>query len=272
MNNDFDKKLKTLNSLIDKYTDKDIVVAFSGGVDSSLVLKLVCEKAKEKNTKVYAITMHTKLHPMKEIEISKSVAKEVGAIHIIIEVDEFKDAGIEDNPKDRCYLCKKHLFNLIMDKAKELNAFYILEGTNEDDLHVYRPGLKALKELGIISPLALAGMTKEEVRKLAAINNISTSDKPSSPCMATRFPYGTKLTVEAMKKVEEAEEYLKTFGLYNVRVRVHGNFARIEVDEKDFLKVIENKKRITDFLKSLGYSYVNLDLEGFRSGSMDIDI
>ena len=272
MNNDFYKKLKTLNSFIDKYTDKDTVVAFSGGVDSSLVLKLACEKAKEKGTKVYAITMHTKLHPMKDIENSKKVAFEVGAEHIIIEVDELKEAGILDNPKDRCYLCKKHLFSLIKVKAEELNVNIILEGTNEDDLHVYRPGLKALKELGILSPLALLGFTKEEVRKLANEKNISVSNRPSSPCMATRFVYGTRLDFNEMKKVDIVENFLKELDLYNVRLRIHGDIARIEVDDSDFDKVMKNKTKIVYKLKSLGYIYICLDLEGFRSGSMDINL
>lgn len=148
----------------------------------------------------------------------------------------------------------------------------ILEGTNEDDLHVYRPGIKALKELRIASPLAETHMTKAEVRQMAAEYGLSVAAKPAAPCLATRFPYGTSLTYEKIQQVEKGEIYLKSLGLGNVRLRVHETVARIEADEGDFSKIMAQKDQIAAFLKEVGYTYIALDLEGFRSGSMDIDM
>ena len=145
----------------------------------------------------------------------------------------------------------------------------ILEGTNADDLLQYRPGLRALQELEIKSPLKEAGLTKDEVRKLSKEYGISVADRPSSPCLATRFPYGDKLTIEKLNQVEQGEIYLKSLGLYNVRLRIHGTIARIEVDTADIEKLLNHREQIIHHLKSLGYGYITLDLEGFRSGSMD---
>lgn len=268
----YEDKKQNLLQIIETYTENDIAVAFSGGVDSSLILKMACDLARKKGKKVYAVTLHTMLHPVHEIEIAKKVAMELGAIHSVIKIDELMDAGIMSNPVDRCYLCKKHLFAEIIKKAKEWNVTVILEGTNEDDLHVYRPGIGALRELGIKSPLAQANITKEEVRQLAYEYKISVSNRPSAPCLATRFPYGTVLTYEKMENVEKGEAFLKTIGIYNVRLRVHDTIARIEVDEQDIPIMLENRKEIVNYLKILGYTYVTIDLQGFRSGSMDVDI
>lgn len=264
-----EKKTKLLIKM-DKYTENDVAVAFSGGVDSSLILKIACNYARKKDKKVYAVTLHTMLHPVNEIENAIKVAKELGAIHFVIKIDELINAGISKNPVNRCYMCKKYLFSEVIKKAKEWNVSTILEGTNEDDLHVYRPGIQAIQELGIISPLAGAGIEKDEVRKMAFELGISVSSRPSAPCLATRFPYGTILTYEKMTNVEKGEEFIRTFGVYNVRLRIHENIARIEVDEQDINKILTNKKDIISYLKNMGYIYVTVDLEGFRSGSMDI--
>lgn len=263
-------KCKKLQSMMEEYTKEDIIIAFSGGVDSSLLLKLACVHAKNNGSKVYAVTLHTMLHPIGELENAKKVAEEVGAIHIVIKVDELKNAGVMNNPVDRCYLCKKYLFKEVMKEAEKLGVNTIIEGTNEDDLHVYRPGIKAIKELGIISPLAMSKITKDEVRKLALEYKVSVSNKPSTPCLATRFPYGTEISYEKMHKVDLGEAYIKSFGVYNIRLRIHENIARIEVDENDIKKVLKYKKDIILYLKKLGYDYITIDLEGFRSGSMDI--
>ena len=145
----------------------------------------------------------------------------------------------------------------------------IMDGTNEDDLHVYRPGIRALRELSIISPLAETEMTKEEIRRMAEEYGLSVATKPSTPCLATRFPYGTQLTYEKMRQVENGEEILKSFGFYNVRLRVHDDIARIETDKEDFEQLLKHKEEIVKELKKIGYDYITLDLEGFRSGSMD---
>lgn len=265
----YEEKCIYLQKLMEKYTQENVVVAFSGGVDSSLLLKIASINAVKNGTKVYAATMHTTLHTMTEIESSKKIAREVGVEHVIISVDELKEAGIENNPVERCYLCKKYLFRSMLNKAENLGIKIVLDGTNEDDLHLFRPGLKALKELEIKSPLAEADFTKADVRKLAEEYKLSVFKKPSTPCLATRFPYGSRLSYEEMKKVEKGEDFLKNLGLYNVRLRVHNDIARIEVDKEDLVKIVVYKEAIISYLKELGYRYITLDLEGFRSGSMD---
>lgn len=262
-------KCQKLTQIIENYTKKDIVVAFSGGVDSSLLLKVACDCAKKSQNKVYAVTIHTTLNSVKEKDFTAEISKKMGAIHKIIEIDELKEAGIINNPKDRCYLCKKYMFSKIYDFAKSVNADIIIEGTNSDDLNTYRPGIKAIRELGIKSPLVEVGMTKEEVRSLALEYDISSSNKPSTPCFATRFEYGMTLSYDEIRTVEKAEEYIKSLGFYNVRLRVHGNVARIEVDSKDLAKLIALRKDIISTVRNLGFKYVTLDLEGFVSGSMD---
>lgn len=266
------EKCEELFRIIDEITKENAAVAFSGGVDSSLLLKLACEGAEKHGVSVYAIAAHTELHPSADLEIAKKVAKESGAEFIVLKLQELEEADIVNNPVDRCYRCKKLLFREIKAKAKELGAEVLVEGTNLDDTKVYRPGLKAITELGVRSPLKEAGFTKDEVRKLAAEYGLSVADRPSTPCLATRFPYGDTLSVEKMKKVEQGEAFLKELGLYNVRLRIHGETARIEVDEKDMSRLLENRKEVVEFLKGLGYWYITLDMEGFRSGSMDIGI
>lgn len=268
----YEEKCENLFRILDKLTKENTAVAFSGGVDSSLLLKLACLRAKKQGTYVYAIAAHTELHPSGDLEIAKRVAEESGAAFTVLKLQELKEADIVNNPVDRCYRCKKLLFKEIKRKAEELGAKVLIEGTNLDDTKVYRPGLKAIEELGIKSPLKDAGFTKKEIRKLAAAYDISVADRPSTPCLATRFPYGAVLSAEKMKKVEQGEAFLRELGLYNVRLRVHGETARIEVDEKDMPKLLESRKEVVEFLKGLGYWYITLDMEGFRSGSMDIGI
>lgn len=266
---DFIRRKGQLLERMAQYAAQDIMVAFSGGVDSSLLLKLACEAAGRTGKKVYGVTVQSKLHPAGEIEAAKETAEEIGAVHLILTVDELKEAGITDNPEDRCYRCKKHLFQRMLQRAEELGIHTILEGTNEDDLHVYRPGIRALRELQITSPLVELHMTKEEVRKLAAEYDLSAASRPAAPCLATRFPYGTALTYEKMRQVEKGESYLKSLGFGNIRLRVHDTVARIEVDEEEFGRLMQHKKEAAAYLKGLGYGYITLDLEGFRSGSMD---
>lgn len=266
---DFELKCQKLTNLIEKYTKNDIVVAFSGGVDSSLLLKIACESAKIHKKKVYAVILYTTLHTVKELDFTVKNAVKMGAVHKIIEIDVLKEAGIENNPKDRCYLCKKYMFSKVTEFAKSVGADVVIDGTNADDIKVYRPGIKALAELGILSPLCEVGMTKEEVRALASKYSISASQKPSTPCLATRFEYGLKLDYDKIRIVEKAEEYIRSFGFYNVRLRVHGSIARIEVDAEDMPLLINKKEDIVSYVKNLGFKYITLDLEGFTSGSMD---
>lgn len=262
-------KKSELFSALDRYTQEEVAVAFSGGADSSFLLKAVCEAARRHGSKVYAVTVQTELHTPSDLQIAEKVAKEMDTCHIILKLDELAEAGIENNPVDRCYRCKKLLFTRIREEMARLGVNRILEGTNADDLTKYRPGLAAIKELGVMSPLADAGITKAEVRTLAAGYGISVAERPASPCMATRFPYGVKLTKENMKRAELGEAYMRAFGFYNVRLRVQDNQARIEVDLEYIPLLLEKRHEIVDYLKNLGYQYVALDLEGFRSGSMD---
>jgi TIGR00268 family protein len=265
----YEEKREALLGRIAEYALEDMIIAFSGGVDSSLLLKLACDAVVKTGKKVYGILLHTMLHPKAELKEAESVAKEAGALFRVLRIDELEGAGIEENPVDRCYRCKRYLFRELQKEAELLGVSRILEGTNEDDLHVYRPGIRAVRELGIVSPLADAGLTKSDVRRLTGEYGISVSGKPSTPCLATRFPYGVRLTYEAMRKVEQGESYLRSLGLGNVRLRVHGNLARLEVDTDEIGRVTERREDIAGYLKNLGYNYVTLDLEGFRTGSMD---
>ncbi len=266
----FDEKCQGLNRLMDDLTKQDIMLAFSGGADSSVLLKAACEQAKKHDTNVYAVTIHTLLHPMKDLELAKRLAKDCGAVHKLLFIDELEEAGIADNPKNRCYLCKKYMFTRILEEAQKWNIEYVIEGTNADDTREYRPGIKALQELGILSPFLRNGFSKEEVRRLGRVYKMAVADKPSTPCLATRFPYQTRLSYENMRKVETIEDYIKQMGFYNVRARIHDNLVRIEVDEKDIPALMEKRRELVSMIKQMGYVYLTVDLEGFRSGSLDI--
>lgn len=269
MNGETQSKEKKLKEILREYTKSHVCLAFSGGTDSSLLLRMTADAAKENKTKVYAVTFNTVLHPSCDLEIAEKVAKEVGVEHEVLFIDELANPAICRNPENRCYLCKKMLFEKLCAFAEKTGAPVIMEGTNEDDLHVYRPGLQAVKELGVKSPLAEAGLTKEEVRLLARNLGISVADRPASPCLATRLPYGAALETGLLRRVEAGEQYLNTLGFSAVRLRIHGDIARIEVPTKDFPSVLTQNTEIVSHLKKLGFLYVTLDLQGFRSGSMD---
>lgn len=265
------EKKKALLARIDEITKQDLCLAFSGGVDSSLLLKLVMDASAKHGTKVYAVTFQTRLHPPCDLETATRVAKEVGAVHEILYVDELEQEAIRCNPENRCYLCKHHLFGKLLEFAHAHGVNQVLDGTNEDDLHVYRPGLKALKEYGVISPLAACHVTKAEVKELAAEYGVSVAHRPSTPCMATRLPYGAEINYDLLDRIAEGEAWLHTmFGAEeNLRLRVHGDIVRLEIAPERMGEVLEKREEITGYLKNLGFSYLTLDLEGFRSGSMD---
>jgi len=269
---DYERKRIALKAYLLELARTDLVVAFSGGVDSAVLLHLCCAAARENGTKVTAIMMQTSLQPYGDADIARKVAIEAGADYEVLQLGGIDEAGIRMNPIDRCYHCKHFLFSKLLEKAALLEAAHVIEGTNGDDLHVYRPGIKALHELGILSPLAQFGITKEEVRRMATEMGLSVAKKPSTPCMATRFPYGTQLDEEIMNRVNEAETWLREQGFYNVRLRVHRDIARIEVGEKDMESLLQIRKKAVEKFKALGFSYITLDMEGYRSGSMDIHI
>lgn len=260
MNNKFEKLKNYLNDL----EKQGLCLAFSGGIDSTLLLYL----CREMN--ILAITFDSDFQTKDEVEQTKSLCKKFGVKQVIIEQNVFDNPLVLDNPKDRCYHCKKFLFQNAVKIAEENSLAHIIDGTNYDDLSVYRPGRKALKELGVISPFAELEITKQEIRDYAKSCGIEIFNKPSSPCLATRFPYGTKLTPEKLAVVEKGEEILKSFGFECCRLRLHNDIARIEILPQNFEILISQKEKITSALKSLGIKYITLDLEGFRSGSMDL--
>jgi len=234
-----------------------------------LLLKAACNISKEKGEKVYAVTFLTKLHPHGEMEEARQTALEFGAIHDVIEVDEFADREILKNPVDRCYRCKRLLFQTLRSYAQERNLLALADGTNADDLHQYRPGIRALHELGVASPLAECGLTKADVRRLSHTLGLKASEKPSAPCLATRIPYNTLLDFNVLQNIDKGEAFLKELGYPVVRIRLHGDIARIEVPKEKLSNILGDSDLIISRLKGLGFSYVTLDLKGFRSGSMD---
>lgn len=249
---------------------ENIALAFSGGVDSALLLRIAADCVKETKKKLWAVTFETRLHPACDREAAARAAQEAGVEQVVIRIDELAMEELRSNPVDRCYLCKKQLFARLQEFASAQEAC-MLDGTNADDLQVYRPGLKALAEYGVKSPLADCGITKAEVRWLAAEYGISAASRPSTPCMATRLPYGTRLTYELLERIEKAEEWLrKLLGEEtNLRLRVHGEIARIETDDTGMGILLAQRVAVAEKLRQMGFAYITLDLEGFRSGSMD---
>lgn len=267
----YEDKKKELYRRMREYRKSDLCIAFSGGVDSSVLLGAAKAAVGDPSEggEIYAVTFHTMLHPSCDMENAERVAKEAGVSHRIIFVNELEQEEIRFNPVNRCYLCKKALFEKLKDFARQVKAPVILEGTNEDDLHVYRPGRRALEEMGIISPLALCGFTKEEVRRLASELGISVAHRPSVPCLATRLPYGTEIRPEILDKIAAGEGYLKEIGFEEVRLRLHGEIVRIEIPCEQMGRFLEKREEVTNRLKEAGFFYITLDMEGFRSGSMD---
>jgi len=246
-----------------------VAVAFSGGVDSTLLLKISHDVL---GIKAVAVTIKSSFIPERELEESKSFCAENKITQIICPVDVLSIEGLKENPEDRCYICKKNLFTKILETAKENNFAYVIEGSNLDDLGDYRPGLQAIKELGIKSPFVSAGFTKKEIRELSQKLKLKTWDKPSFACLASRFVYGEEITEKKLKMVENAEELLKSSDFRQFRVRLHGNIARIEILPEDFEKILneQTREKIYSELKKLGFSYITLDLKGYRSGSMNL--
>ena len=255
-----------------EHAEEGIAIAFSGGVDSSLLLKVACDIGSSLEQPVLAVTFKTKLHPQGEIQTAKMIASKYGALHRVILVDEFSDPEIVNNPIDRCYRCKSLLFRTLASCADREGYHYLVDGTNYDDKSTYRPGMKALEELGIHSPLMELEITKAQIRSLAADLGILSSNRPSAPCLATRLPYGTKLDVDLLAKIDRGERYFRENGFYNVRLRLHRDILRIEVDQEDFVQLVEQREAYISMLKDMGFHYITMDIEGFRSGSMDINI
>ncbi len=260
------KKLKDyLTSL------ESVAVAYSGGVDSTLLLKVARDVLGDK---AVAVTIFSSLFPHRDYMMSSKFCAENKITQIMCPVDSLKIEGIKENPQNRCYLCKKDLFTRLLERAKENNLANVIDGSNVDDLGDFRPGMKALDELGIKSPFRIIGFTKAEIRELSKNLGLPTWDKPSFACLASRFVYGEEITKEKLNMVENAEDLLMDLGFKQFRVRIHGKMARIEIMPEDFEKIISEKtrKKIYDKLKNLGFSYITLDLKGYRTGSMNEEI
>lgn len=266
----FSQKQEMLVKQLKEETKNPVCLALSGGVDSSLLAALIGKCAAENGTKAYGVTFDTILHPAADMEAARKAAEEGGLLHKVISVNELEFERIKNNPKDRCYICKKGLFQKLKGFAENHGVRTIYEGSNYDDLSQYRPGMKAVKELEISSPLLDHGFTKKEIREWASQLGISSASRPSSPCMATRLPYNEELDLFTLRRIEAAEEALKELGFGVIRVRLHKDVARLEIPVEQFSQALEQVVLIRNILKSLDFRYITLDLEGFRSGSMDI--
>jgi uncharacterized protein len=243
-----------------------VAVAFSSGVDSTFLLKTAHDILGEN---AIAITAKSKCFPKRETVKAKEFCKKEGIKQIAFDFNPFLIEGFAENPENRCYICKKELFSQIKYIAAQNEITHIIEGTNVDDLSDYRPGLKAIEAMKILSPLVGAGLTKPEIRILSKELNLDTYNKASFACLATRFPFGERITEKKLSAIEAAEDMLYNLGFNQFRVRAHGKIARIEVEKKDFENVLLKKEEIAPYFKALGFDYITLDLEGFRSGSMN---
>lgn len=245
-----------------------VAVAFSGGVDSSFLLSAAADAL---GAQAVAITARAEIYPEAEIELAVAVAHDLGVRHVTVEVDPLALQEFVENPPERCYFCKRAVFAEIRRKADELGIAHVADGTNADDASDWRPGSKAVAELGVHSPLREAGLTKDDIRELSRRAGLPTADLPSKACLASRFPYGSRITSGELELVGRAEAALERLGFAGLRVRHHGDIARIELPPDDIARATEpgTRGRIVEALKALGYKYVALDLQGYRTGSLN---
>ncbi|MDI6601656.1 MAG: ATP-dependent sacrificial sulfur transferase LarE [Thermoanaerobacteraceae bacterium] len=262
MNEKYDRLLKYLKGL------DSVLIAFSGGVDSTLLAKASYDALGDR---ALAVTAVSSTYPEREREEARRYAADIGIRHAFIESEELKIEGFARNPVNRCYYCKRELFGKLRDMADREGIRFILDGTNADDLTDYRPGRKAAEEIGVVSPFLELGFTKQDIRDMSKDLGLPTWDKPAYACLSSRFPYGEEITSEKLKRVEMAEDYLLSLGFEGFRVRNHDDIARIELRPEDISRLLDEdlRLRVANKLKEIGYSYVTLDLQGYRRGSMN---
>lgn len=264
------EKRENLKTYLRGITDMggSLAIAFSGGVDSTFLLATAYEVLGDG---VFAMTVKSDFVPVREISEAEVFCRERGIPQYIIETRADSIEGFCENPTNRCYLCKKELFSRISKISQEYGGIAVAEGSNMDDYNDYRPGMMAIRELGILSPLQEAQLNKEEIRVLSYEMGLPTADKPSYACLASRFVYGERITTEKLLMVEKAEYYLNSLGFRHVRVRIHGRLARIEVPASEIRSLFEvvSEQPVVEELKKLGFIYVTLDLQGYRTGSMN---
>ncbi len=244
------------------------IIAFSGGVDSTFLLKVCVDEIEER---ALAVTARSETFPDRELQEAKDLARLIGARHFIIDSEELEVPGFSSNPPNRCFLCKSELFSKLKQVGEDHGIPWIFDGSNLDDQGDFRPGRAAARELGVRSPLEEAGLGKEEIRALSKTLNLPTWDKPAFACLSSRFPYHTKITRPALRQIEDAENFLWNLGMREFRVRHHDTIARIELGERELSLFWQDHQhhKIVQHFKSLGYKYVTLDLQGYRTGSMN---
>jgi len=261
----------TLDEKFDKLKNRlrqmdRVIIAFSGGVDSTFLLKAASMSGLRE---VLAVTGQSESMPQEEFSFSKKMACSFHVKHRIIRTNELGNTNYSNNPPDRCYYCKKELFSTLKDIAEKEDFPFILDGTNSDDAKDWRPGRRAAREEGVESPLLEAGLTKNEIRELSKSLGLPTWNKPATPCLSSRIPYGQEITAAALERISKAEIFIRKYGVTELRVRNHSEVARIEIHPGDFHKLTAApaRKEIVNYLRSIGFKYITLDLQGFRSGS-----
>jgi len=264
--NNIKTKLELLKNMLSEM--KSVLIAYSGGVDSTFLLKVASDVP---GNKTIAVTARAVTYPSAELSAARKNAKIMGIKHVVIDIEILKNKKFASNPPDRCYYCKKELFSRLSQLAKQYNLDYVVDGSNYDDLDDFRPGFKAAAEFGVRSPLKEVMLTKENIRILSKELNLPTWDKAAQACLSSRFQYGMRITKEDLVRLEKAEKFLLRYGVKQVRVRVHGDIARIEVPKSD-MNILLNEnifEEIVRKFKEYKYTYVTLDIQGYRTGSMN---
>ena len=259
------ERLAELEAMVVPY--ESALVAFSGGVDSSLALAVAARALPA--GKVLAVTSNNETYLPSELDLARGFADSLGVEHLVVDTRELDNPDYAKNPTNRCYFCKSTLYSDLEALAKERGYACVIDGANKDDEGDYRPGRKAARELGVLSILSEAGVTKEEVRELAKHLGLPSWDKPALACLSSRFPYGQEITPEKLRQVTHAEEFLRAEGFRQVRVRHHGEIARLEVGPQELERAFEMREEISAELKEAGFLYVTLDLAGYKSGSLN---